>query len=67
MYLDLQFADSYIKQHTAELIADAERIRLAAEAIGPGRPVRLRIAEWLYAIAERIEGTPHQPAVRAQA
>jgi hypothetical protein len=67
MLLNLDFADSYIKEHTAELMADAARVRLADEATGPGRPLRIRIATWLYAAAEWLEGAPRQPAVRAQA
>jgi hypothetical protein len=67
MFVHLDFADSYIKQHTAELMADAQRVRLADEAMGPGRPMRIRIADWLYAVAEWIEGNPRQPTVRAQA
>ena len=60
MYQSLGTIDSLVKYHTAELMREAEQVRLADLATGPSRPLRGQIADWLVAIAEWIEGTPRQ-------
>ena len=65
MYQSLGTIDSLVKYHTAELMREAEQVRLADLAMGPGRPLRGQIADWLVAIAEWIEGTPRQTVARA--
>jgi hypothetical protein len=74
--INLGMVDLYIKEHSAELMQEADQVRLADEAVGPGRPMRMRLAEWLHTVAkwlegtpspEWIEGTPGQPTLRAHA
>ena len=67
MYVNYGYIDFTLQTRVDELRREAEHDRLVYLAIGPGRPLRIRLADWLYAVAERIEGTPRQPAVRAQA
>jgi len=65
MYSTLGSIDDHVKYHVAELLREAEQVRLADLAMGPGRPLRGQIADWLVAIAEWIEGTPRQTVARA--
>jgi hypothetical protein len=65
MYHSLGTIDSYMKEHVAELMRDAEHEHLVALATGPGRPVRGRIADYLFAIAERLDGHPRQTVTSA--
>jgi hypothetical protein len=67
MLSDLGLIDTYAKLHIAELQREIEHDRLVDLALGPGRPFRLRIAEWLHAAAERIEGSPRRSVVGAEA
>jgi hypothetical protein len=67
MCLDIGLVDALANIKIAELRREADNERLAQLAIGPGRPIRVRIADWLFAVAERIEGRPRGSIVRAQA
>jgi hypothetical protein len=67
MSIDLGNMDLLVRYHVADLIRDAEHDRLIKLAIGPGRPIRARIADWLYAVADRIEGSPRVSVARAEA
>jgi hypothetical protein len=66
VYLDLGFIDDYANERLAELQREAARARLVDLATGPRRPWRARIADRLYAIADRIDGRP-RTIIRAQA
>jgi hypothetical protein len=65
--MNLAWLDSYVQDHHAELLREAEMERLANLVIGPRRPVRARLAERLYAIAQWVEGSQHRPAIRLEA
>ena len=67
MSVNLGFHDIHVKSHVAELLREAENDRLVYLATGPGRPFRVRLADWLHAIAERIEGSPRGSVVAAEA
>jgi hypothetical protein len=67
MCIDLGNLDLYAKEYVAELLREAENDRPVCLAIGPGRPVRARLADWLYSVAARIEGAPRASVVRAEA
>ena len=67
MSVNLGFIESYDQYHRAELLREAEMDRLAQLATGPARPLRARLAERLYAVAEWVEGNQHQPAMGAEA
>jgi hypothetical protein len=65
--LQLGFIEFYANQRMAELQREAERDRLADLATRrPRRPWRARLADRLYAIADRIDGRP-RTIIRAQA
>lgn len=55
---NLLFADTYVELHTGELLREADNERLVALAAGPRRHLRVRIATWLRAVAEWLEGRP---------
>jgi hypothetical protein len=61
--------DDYVQEVVNDHLREAERERLVALVRGPGRPVRVRVAGWLFAVARRIEGQPQtQPGIaRAEA
>jgi hypothetical protein len=63
MFSHLAVSDELIHELVNDRLREAERIRLADQARGPGRPVRAQVAGWLFAIARRIEGQP-QPQAR---
>jgi hypothetical protein len=65
--VNLGWIENYKDYHRAELLREAEMERLAQLATGPARPLRARLAERLYAVAEWVEGTQHQPAMGAEA
>ena len=65
MSLDLGFVQDYSAIKIAELLQEADNERLARRAMGPGRPIRAQIADWLLAVAERVEGRPRGSIVRA--
>jgi hypothetical protein len=67
MYLNLGYSDIYIENRVNELLREAERDRLADLAQGPRRSVRVRVAEWLFALAAWVEGTPQGSVARAEA
>ncbi len=61
MLVNLGYLDQHVKDQMAEL--QIEHNRLVDLALGPGRPFRFRLAEWLHAAAERIEGSPRRSVV----
>jgi hypothetical protein len=65
--LYLPYLDQQIKDRPAELRAEADRERQAMLVTGPRRSVRARLADWIYALAERIEGQPSRRVVQSQA
>jgi len=65
MYSTFGTIDDHVKYHVAELLREAEHERLAALVVGPGRPLRGRIADGLVAVAEWIEGTRAPTVARA--
>ncbi|HEY2595734.1 MAG TPA: hypothetical protein VGK33_17720, partial [Chloroflexota bacterium] len=65
MYSMLVCSEDFVRDVMDERLREAERERLAAQASGPGRPVRVRVAGWLHALAWRIEGQPRSAAVGA--
>ena len=67
MLVNLALIDVYVKEHVAELQREVEHDRLVDLARGPARPFRFRLAEWLHAAAERIEGNPRRSVVGAEA
>ena len=67
MYSDYAYSDVYAQMRIAELLREADNERLANQVAGPGRPVRARIASWLVAVAQWIEGSPQGSIVRAEA
>jgi hypothetical protein len=67
MLVNLGYLDDYVHSHVAELLREVENDRLVDLAMGPGRPIRIRIAERLHAVAEWIEGSPRGSVVRAEA
>jgi hypothetical protein len=58
MYCDLTLLESYIHDHVDQLRHEAENDRLVHLAIGPGRPIRRRIADLLVAAAEYVSDQP---------
>ena len=64
---NLALIDLYVKDHVAELQREVEHDLLVDLARGPARPFRFRLAEWLHAAAERIEGSPRRSVVGAEA
>jgi hypothetical protein len=64
---NLGYLDQYLKDHVADLQREAQHDRLVDLALGPGRPVRALIADWLYAVAERVEGAPRQRPAESSA
>jgi hypothetical protein len=61
------FSDQFVQMRVDELLREAENARLAKLAAGPRRPVRVRIAAWLVALAEKIDGHPQGSIARAEA
>jgi hypothetical protein len=66
MSAHLGFLECYAKDRAAELLREAANDRLADLAKGPGRPWRSRLADWLFALAARIDGES-QRVVHAEA
>jgi len=60
-------SDDYVRSVVDDRLREAERERLVALVRGPGRPVRVLIAGWLYAVARRVEGQPRPNIARAEA
>ncbi|HEY1295744.1 MAG TPA: hypothetical protein VGJ60_21925 [Chloroflexota bacterium] len=67
MSYGLVFSDAYVQEVVSDRLREAERERLAALVSGPGRPIRVRVAGWLFAVARRIEGQPQATIARAEA
>ncbi|MBV8715891.1 MAG: hypothetical protein JO318_13970 [Chloroflexi bacterium] len=63
----MAYSDVYVQMKVAELMREVENDRLADLAAKPGRPMRARIAEWLVAIAERIDNQPQGSIAHAEA
>ena len=61
MSCNLGALDWYVEQHNAELLRQVEHDQLVRQARGPGRPLRLRLAGLLYALADRVSGEPFEP------
>lgn len=66
MFGNLAFSDDLARMRVDALLREAQNSRLADLAAGPRRPARARIAEWLVALAARIDSQP-QPATVARA
>jgi hypothetical protein len=68
MFGNLAYSDAFVRMRVDELLREAENDRLADLAAGPGRPARSRIAEWLVALAARIDSQPQAATIaRAEA
>ena len=67
MYCHSVLLDSYVRDHIDELLREAENDRLVSQAIGPGRPVRRRIADWLVSVAEWVDDQPRGAFAQAEA
>ena len=67
MFAYFAFSDRFARERVDELLREAENARLAELARGPRRPVRARVAEWLVALAVRIDSQPHGSIARAEA
>jgi hypothetical protein len=65
--VSLEYYNSYPKLRQEDLMREAEMERLARLAVGPRRPLRAAIADWLFATAEWVEGTPRGSITRASA
>ena len=58
MFSHLVVSDELIRDLVNERLREAEHARLVSAASRPGRPVRVRVAGWLFAVARRVEGQP---------
>jgi hypothetical protein len=67
MFANFGFTDSYVRIRVEELLREAENDRLADRAAGPARPWRTRVAGWLKATAQWVEGQPQASVARAEA
>jgi hypothetical protein len=67
MYYNHVQMQDYVRHHVDELLREAENDRLAYHAVGPGRPVRRRIADWLVAVAEWVDEQPQGSFARVEA
>jgi len=68
MFGNLAYSEDFVRMRVDELLREAENDRLADLAVGPGRPARARIADWLVALAARIDSQPQVAAIaRAEA
>jgi len=67
MYYHSVFVDAHVRDHIDELLREAENDRLVYQAIGPGRPVRRRIADWLVSVAEWVDDQPRGAFAQAEA
>jgi hypothetical protein len=65
--VNLGFLDTYPEQHRAELLREADMERLAHLATSPRRPLRARLAERVFAVAEWLEGTQPRSTVGSEA
>ena len=68
MFGNLAYSDEFVRMRVEELLREAENDRLADLAAGPSRPARARVAEWLVALAARIDSQPQAATIaRAEA
>jgi len=62
------FTNDFARMRMDELQREAENDRLADLVARPGRSARARLAEWLVALAARIDSQPRATSVaRAEA
>ena len=66
MSCNLGAMESYVEQRHAELLRQVQHDQLVRQARGPDRPVRLRLAELLYALADRVSGEACEPCEAGQ-
>jgi len=67
MFANFGFTESYVQIRGDELLREAQNDRIADLVAGPRRPWRLRVAGWLKATAEWVEGQPQASIARAEA
>ena len=67
MMANFGYSDAFVRMKVEELLQEAENERMADLVAGPQRPLRARIADWLVAAAERIEGRPQGSIIRGEA
>ncbi len=67
MYCSYVLLEAYVRDHVNELLREAENDRLVSQAMGPGRPVRRRIADWLVSVAEWVDDQPRGAFASAEA
>jgi hypothetical protein len=61
------YSDVFVRMKVEDLLQEAENARMAKMVAGPQLPLRARIACWLVAAAERIEGRPQGSSIRMEA
>jgi hypothetical protein len=59
VYVSFDSYASYILYRIADRQLEAEHAQLVHLAKGHARPIRARIADWLVAIASRIDSRPY--------
>jgi hypothetical protein len=67
MFSHLAMSDELVRDLVNERLREAEHERLVLAASRPGRPVRVRVAGWLFAVARRLEGQPQASVTPASA
>lgn len=67
MYYHYVLLDCHVRDHINELLREAENDRLVSQALGPGRPARRRIADWLVSVAEWVDDQPRGSFAQAEA
>ena len=67
MYCHHALFDHDINYRVNEFLREAENDRLVSLAMGPGRPIRRRIADWLVSVAEWVDDQPHGAFMHAEA
>jgi hypothetical protein len=63
---DHVYYDLHAQLRHRELIQEANMERLANLVRKPRPRIRVRLASWLYAIADRVDGQPSRGALQAQ-
>jgi hypothetical protein len=67
MYANFGWIDTYVQDHVDELFRESHNDHLVDLATGPHRPVRAQVADWLFRIAEWVDGRQGRAIVRARA